>query len=119
MRKAFGAFVAAGMLMGAAPVLGADVTQAQFDKWKVELSNWGRWDKEDQKGTLNLITPAKRKQAAALVKDGVSVSLARNLDTEKAVDNNSPFERTMNPIRPAASSDRFTINFHGSAHTHM
>ena len=119
MRKALGTFMAAGILMGGAPVLGADVTQAQFDKWKTELSNWGRWGKEDQRGTLNLITPAKRKEAAALVKDGVSVSLARNLDTEKAVDNSSPFERTMNPIRPAASSDRFTINFHGSAHTHM
>ena len=40
------------------------VTQAEFDRWKSELSNWGRWGKDDQKGTLNLITPAKRKQAA-------------------------------------------------------
>lgn len=127
MRKAFGIAVATTMLMAAVPAISADVTsnaasdvtQAQFDKWKTELSNWGRWGKEDQKGTLNLITPEKRKQAAALVKEGVTVSLARNLDTEKSVDNGSPFERTMNPIRPAASSDRFTINFHGSAHTHM
>ena len=29
-----------------------------------ELSNWGRWGKEDQMGAVNLITPAKRKQAA-------------------------------------------------------
>src|SRR5438552_2921737 len=25
-----------------------------------ELSNWGRWGKDDQAGTINLITPAKR-----------------------------------------------------------
>ena len=45
-------------------------------RWKKDLSNWGRWGKDDEIGALNLITPAKRKQAAALVKDGVSVSLS-------------------------------------------
>src|SRR3954467_10107096 len=71
------------------------VTQAQFDRWKQELANWGRWGKDDERGTLNLITPAKRKAAAALVRDGVPVSLARDADTVKSVDNSSPFERTM------------------------
>src|SRR5205823_14410708 len=74
------------------------VTQAQFDRWKQELSNWRRWGKDDEKGTLNLITPAKRKAAAGLVKDGVSVSLARDADTEKSVDNSSPYEHVMNPV---------------------
>ena len=41
-----------------------------------ELSNWGRWGKDDQLGTVNLITPEKHKQAAALVKSGIVVSLA-------------------------------------------
>src|SRR5688572_33487392 len=57
------------------------VTAAQYERWKTELSNWGRWGKDDQIGTLNLITPAKRRQAAALVRDGVSVSLAGDADT--------------------------------------
>ncbi len=30
------------------------------------LSNWGRWGAEDRLGTLNLITPQKRVQAAAI-----------------------------------------------------
>jgi hypothetical protein len=47
----------------------ADVTQAEYDRWKKELSNWGRWGKDDQLGTLNLVTAAKRRAAAALVKD--------------------------------------------------
>ena len=34
------------------------------------LSNWGRWGAEDELGTVNLITPAKRAAAAALVDDG-------------------------------------------------
>ena len=42
------------------------VTQAEYDRWQKELSNWGRWGKDDEMGTLNLITLAKHKQAAAL-----------------------------------------------------
>ena len=52
------------------------VTRAQFEVWFKDISNWGRWGKDDELGTLNLITSEKRKAAAALVRDGVSVSLA-------------------------------------------
>ena len=55
----------------------SSVTKEQFEKWMTELSNWGRWGKDDQRGALNLITPAKRQQAAALVKTGTTVSLSR------------------------------------------
>ena len=100
------------------------VTAAMVDKWMTELSNWGRWGKEDQMGAVNLITPAKRKQAAALVKDGVSVSLARNTETEKAADNDSPFVHTMtstgkNPLEGFYSMDLISVSYHGWAHTHM
>ena len=59
------------------------MTAAQYEQWKRDLSNWGRWGKDDQIGALNLITPAKRRQAAALVKDGISVSLAADADTDE------------------------------------
>src|SRR5215470_11368083 len=52
------------------------VSEAQFEAWQTELSNWGRWGKDDQLGTLNLITPAKRRAALVLVKEGVPVSLS-------------------------------------------
>jgi len=91
------------------------VTDAQYERWKKELSNWGRWGKDDQVGALNLITPAKRRQAAALVKDGVSVSLAADADTTKAVDNPTPYEVTMQGI----GSDRIAVSYHGIAHTHL
>jgi kynurenine formamidase len=91
------------------------VTDAQYERWKKELSNWGRWGKDDQIGALNLITPAKRRQAAALVKDGVSVSLASDADTTKAVDNPAPYEVTMLGI----GSDRIAVSYHGIAHTHL
>ena len=52
-----------------------------------ELSNWGRWGKEDERGTLNLATPEKTKDALRLVKDGVVVSLARFASLDRAIDN--------------------------------
>ena len=91
------------------------VTTAQYEQWKKDLSNWGRWGKDDEIGTINLITPAKRKQAAALVKEGVSVSLASDPDTEKAVDNPNPYEHQMQGI----GSDRWGVSYHGIAHTHL
>jgi kynurenine formamidase len=92
-----------------------EVTKADLAKWKQELSNWGRWGKDDQRGAVNLITPSKRQQAAALVKEGYSVSLSRDLDTEKSVENTSPFEHTMLSL----GMDRLAIRFHGYAHSHM
>ena len=50
------------------------------------LSNWGRWGADDQLGTLNFITPEKRKRAAALVKEGVSVSCSRPISTDITAD---------------------------------
>jgi kynurenine formamidase len=41
-------------------------------------SNWGRWGADDERGAVNLITPAKRAAAAALVRTGRTVSLARS-----------------------------------------
>ena len=95
------------------------VTQADMERWKVELSNWGRWGPEDQRGTLNLITPAKRVQAAALVMDGFAVSLARDAMTEVAVDNPRPYERVMTVANPIVAADRIAVSFHGYAHTHL
>jgi len=48
-----------------APVRSHSISPAEYERWKKELSNWGRWGKDDQIGALNLITPAKRKQAAS------------------------------------------------------
>ena len=40
------------------------------------VSNWGRWGPDDQRGTLNFITPAAAQRAAAAVRRGVSFSLS-------------------------------------------
>ncbi len=89
---------------------------AEFDELFKQVSNWGRWGKDDQLGSVNLITAAKRKQALALAKTGVSVSLAHNPLTERAEDNSSPFEHTM--LR-GNSMDRYAVSYHGYAHSHI
>lgn len=88
----------------------------EFDAYFKKVSNWGRWGKDDQLGTLNLITPEKRKQAASLVKAGQSVGLARVAITDKTADNPSPYEHTMNR---GFTSDTLRVSFHGYAHSHM
>jgi len=98
-----------------------DVTQAMVEQWMTELSNWGRWGDDDQLGALNLITPEKRKQAAALVREGISVSLSHDYLTERAADATSPLVHEMLGLaRPGPFvSDRYTIAYHGYAHSHM
>jgi kynurenine formamidase len=97
------------------------LTKADIDKMMTELSNWGRWGKDDQLGALNLITPAKRKQAAALVKEGFAVSLARSTNNEKETDNPNPYQHTMNLTGAQGqwAVDTFSILFHGYQHTHL
>jgi hypothetical protein len=63
------------------------------------LKNWGRWGQDDQKGTLNLITPDKIKIATQLVKAGQVYSLSMPLEAE---DRNFP--AAIKPGRPPASS---------------
>jgi len=96
------------------------VTKAEYERWQKELSNWGRWGKDDELGTLNLITPAKRKQAAALVKDGISVSLASNESTEKEPDNPCPIEWSMLTATQSIAMDKVAFPcIHGAGHTHL
>ncbi len=57
------------------------------------LSNWGRWGSEDELGTINLITPAKRQAAARLVSHGQSVTCARPITTDITPDT------TVQPMR--------------------
>jgi kynurenine formamidase len=42
----------------------------EFSALAKRLSNWGRWGKDDERGTTNLITPERLVAAARLVKQG-------------------------------------------------
>ena len=110
---------AAGQTSQNAPAVEARFPRnaAEFDQLFRQVSNWGRWGKDDQLGSANLVTAAKRREAARLVKEGTSVSLAHNPLTEKAVDNTNPFEHTMSP--PGFFLDTYKVFYHGYAHSHI
>jgi kynurenine formamidase len=96
------------------------LTQSQFDRLLKQVSNWRRWGKDDQLGTLNLITAARRREAAELVKTGASVSLARDLNEKKAIDNPTPLVDTMAlGVAGTFNMDTYSVNFHGVAFSHF
>jgi kynurenine formamidase len=101
---------------GAAPPV---VTRDDVNRWMTEISNWGRWGKEDQRGTLNLITAEKRRQALKLVREGIPVSLAHTLDKEKFPDNPIPIGQKMTLDAGGHAMDLYTIWYHGSTITHI
>jgi len=57
----------------------AVITKDTVERWMSELSNWGRWGQDDQLGSLNLVTPEKKRQAMALARTGTVVSLERTV----------------------------------------
>ncbi len=98
------------------------MTQQEFDRLVEEVSNWGRWGKDDQLGALNLITPEKRRAAARLVRVGVTISLAHPVEKQAAIDAPSPFRHRM--IKTGRSEgpwamDEYCVSYHGYVHTHM
>jgi len=55
------------------------LTRAQFEALLARVDNSSRWGPQDQLGTLNLITANVRRAAASEVRDGTSISLAREV----------------------------------------
>ena len=91
--------------------------------WFRASRNWGRWGPDDERGTVNLITPEKRREAAALVRTGRVISLSRPFPLDPAPNNPSPAQRHTTVVArdPGAASavDYLGINTHGTASTHL
>jgi kynurenine formamidase len=99
---------------------------AMSEKEVLELfttcSNWGRWGKDDERGTLNYITPEKRVRAASLVKTGLEVSLGRDLSTRWTPANSVPIVHKMlygGHDNIIAALDSVDIAPHGFRITHL
>ncbi len=103
--------------MSIAPRLSAVEVKGLFEK----ISNWGRWGKDDERGALNFITPARRAAAGRLVQSGETVPMALPLATTSGPDNPTPVSHIMlyaGADLPAAL-DYFAIAPHGMAFTHL
>ncbi len=96
-------------------------TMAHYERAMEELSNWGRWGPDDELGTANLITPAKRIEAVALVTEGISVSLAHDVAQERAIDATTILNREVLNVNASGASDRYqyTGTYHGVIHSHL
>src|SRR5262249_41557882 len=97
------------------------VTPADYQRWRTEYNNWGRWGADDQKGTTNLITPQKVLTAARLVKNGIVVSLAHAepQKVEADVPAAGVFHRTTNAISATNATDTYQVSYHGLSVAHM
>jgi kynurenine formamidase len=91
---------------------------------------WGRWGPDDQRGSLNLLTPELVRRSAALVEDGTVVSCGRELPVRPAVDNPMPALHHMvrggdvcgvigSESDPQVSLDFVGVSFHGMAVSHI
>ncbi len=90
--------------------------------------NWGRWGPEDEMGALNLITPDKRREGAAAVIAGETVSCALELPVIPSIENPYPAMHMMitagdDCLIPGVNfesvMDFVGVAFHGMATTHM
>jgi kynurenine formamidase len=93
------------------------VTQDRVEGYFKSLNNWGRWGHDDQVGTVNLITPARRAAAQALVRTGRTVSLARDIGPQPALMYHATFPS--NRERADVVLDRFDLVYHGYSITHI
>lgn len=106
-----------------------DWTSADVRALFERVKNWGRWGADDERGTLNFITPETLRTAAALVKSGRAVSCARDFPVHPHPENPFPAQHHMvvagdDPCVPGGhgletSMDYIGIAFHGMASTHI
>jgi kynurenine formamidase len=98
------------------------LTKSDVDAMMNSLSNWGRWGDGDELGAVNLITPEKRRQAARLVTEGVTVSLAHNaVKIETAGSGAFGHKMTALPqeLEITSAADEYRVVYHGFTQTHM
>lgn len=60
-------------------------TESELLGWFQTLSNWHRWGPEDERGTLNLVTPEKVAEASRAVVSGLAIGCGRPILREPPV----------------------------------
>jgi kynurenine formamidase len=105
----------------------AAISREGFDDLFQGVSNWGLWGDEDERGTLNYITPECVRTAAALVRSGRTVSMAVPINMVAGPDNPHPVSHYMSMAfdgDPALGEPGFSLDYmageiHGDCHTHI
>lgn len=106
----------------------ASLTRAQFDAMLARVDNSARWGSDDELGTLNFITADVRRAAAAEVRDGKSVSLAREIVAGSeggfiptTIDFLYVPDSVLGPSDNSVmwSGEKIGVFYHGWTHTHI
>lgn len=104
-------------------------SRADLDATFHKLCNWERWGAEDQRGTLNHISPEGVRRAVASVTRGLSISLAHDLRPDPSPENPFPVHHHMLAAGDArdsngipgyeAARDYIGLDVHGLTTTHV
>ena len=86
------------------------LSQSEFEDIFNEVKNWGRWGQKDQLGTVNFISERQVADAAALVKLGLTVSLANDLNKVEDINNTTFHLALAYSSGPIRSKDLFFSN---------
>ncbi len=103
------------------------VSADEFARLFRSLSRWGRWGDDDERGALNLLTPARVAAAVRLARDGITVTLSLPLNTQAAPHCPTPADHHMtalagDDIEPGEVDfikDYVGLDYHNDGHTHI
>ena len=101
----------------------AHVSVEEFSALFQAVSAWGRWGPDDERGALNYLTSERILEAAGLVREGISVTLSRALDTTASLDNPHPADHRMTAFGEGEpltlAKDYVGVDYHNDTHTHI
>jgi kynurenine formamidase len=105
------------------------LTDDDLDLLFERSKNWGRWGSDDERGTLNFLTPERVSAAAALVTEGITISLGHDLALVATSEHPAPAEHRMlahgeqrnsnNIPGYEACRDHLGTDIHGTGLTHI
>ncbi len=108
----------------AGPDNGPAVSREAFDALFESVRTWGRWV-PDGRGAWHRVTGEHVRRAAALVRSGTVVPMARPWDTVPGPDNGRPALHYMSdlgdvePPEPATHKDFIGTDYHGKSVSHL
>jgi kynurenine formamidase len=108
-------------------VADVDVSADEFGALFREVSAWGRWGGDDQRGALHNLTPERVLAAVRLVREGVSVTLSLPLATQPAASNPEPADHHMTMLADTDiglgslhfAKDYVGLDYHNDGHSHI
>ena len=105
------------------------MARAEFDALLTSVNNAGRWGDQDERGTLNLITPDVRRAASSEVQTGITVSLAREMVHGEPPGGFGPITVDVTVLSDSIlgpsdgsvvwAAEQTTLFYHGWSYTHI